>query len=724
MPGIVRVAIPVPLAQSFDYLPPQDFPDRPIAPGTRVLVPFAGRERVGIALGTDPQSSIARDRLKPITTVLDEAPLVSGELLETLLWLSRYYHHPLGEVLEAALPVGLRSARPIPPMGEAALALVDGTTADVRPGSASAALLTLLAGGPMTLRRLDAALPKWRSAAAHLRRRGLLIPVRVQERELPRVRVAPPPLTPEQRVAIDGIAASFDSFATFLLEGITGSGKTEVYLGLAEQVLARDRQVLLLVPEIGLTPQLLRRVRERLMAPVHVLHSGLADGERTRAWLAAASGDPCVVLGTRSAIFTPLPRAGLIVVDEEHDGSYKQQDGLRYSARDAALVRGKALGVPVVLGSATPALESIANVESGRYRRLHLSSRPAAAREPSFHCIDLRGKPLREGLAPELIEAVRACVARGEQALLFRNRRGYAPVLACHACGWHADCARCDKPLTWHRGAARLRCHHCGSEQRIPAQCPSCENAVLAPLGFGTERIEQTLTALFPQVPVIRVDRETTRPRGALEDLLGQLQPDRPAILVGTQMLAKGHDLPNLTLAALIGVDAGLFSVDFRAGERLAQLLVQVAGRAGRARKPGSVWLQTHHPDHPLLRGVLHHGYMHVAQSLLAERKAASLPPFAHLALLRAEAKTWAPVAAFLEHAHSLAVAPAAVSLLGPLPAPMPRRAALLRGQLLLSSEQRRDLHDVLRRLLPPLRAAPLARRVRWSLDVDPLDLY
>ena len=724
MSAIVRVAIPVPLAQSFDYLPPATHAATEIAPGTRVLVPFAGRERVGIALGMAPASSLSRDRLKRIAAVLDEVPLVCGELLDTLLWLSRYYHHPLGEVLDAALPVSLRSARAVPPSGAPALMLVVGASSSVRAGSVSAALLALLANGPMTFEHLDASLPAWRSAASHLRRRRVLTSTRVHCGELPRVRIAPPPLTHEQQAAIADIGAHLGSFAQFLLEGITGSGKTEVYLALAEQALASNRQVLLLVPEIGLTPQLLRRVRERLAAPVHVLHSGLPDGERTRAWLAAARGEACVVLGTRSAVFVPLPRAGLIVVDEEHDGSYKQQDGLRYSARDTALVRGKALNVPVLLGSATPSLETIANVETGRYRRLHLSSRPAAARAPSFHCVDLRGKPLRDGLAPELIQAIRACVGRGEQALLFRNRRGYAPVLACHTCGWHADCARCDKPLTWHRGAERLRCHHCGAEQGMVKLCPSCGNTALAPLGVGTERLEQTLTALFPGVPVIRVDHETTRRKGALEDLLGRLQADQAGILVGTQMLAKGHDLPNLTLAALVGVDEGLFSVDFRASERLAQLIVQVAGRAGRARKPGSVWLQTHHPDHPLLRDVLQRGYMQVAHALLAERQAASLPPFAHLALLRAEAKAWPIVAAFLEHAVTLTPGDTQVNVLGPLPAPMPRRAGLFRGQLLLSAAKRGDLHSTLQDLLPPLRSSPQARRVRWSLDVDPQDLY
>ena len=726
MSAIVRVAIPVPLAQAFDYLVPEDIGAAP-APGTRVAVPFAGRQCVGIALESPGFSDVAPERLKQIRAVLDAAPLLSGELLGTLQWLARYYAHPLGEVLEAALPATLRKPQAIPLLGEPALQRTPGADAGVpRSGTASATLYAALEAGPVGYAELDRRLPEWRRAAGNLRRRGLIEATRVGPARPPHTRVAPPPLTSEQASAIAAVADRFGTFAPFLLDGITGSGKTEVYLGLAERVLATGRQVLILVPEIGLTPQLTRRVRERLPAPVHVQHSGLADGERTRAWLAAAGGEPCVVLGTRSAVFTPLPNAGLIVVDEEHDASYKQQDGLRYSARDTALVRAKALEIPVVLGSATPALESVANVDAGRYVRLHLSARPGAARLPTFHCVDLRGKPLRDGLAPELITALRACLARGEQALIFRNRRGFSPVLSCHTCGWHATCARCEKPLTWHRGADRLRCHHCGAEQRTPSQCPQCTNTALVPLGFGTERIEQALVALFPGTPVIRIDRETTRRKGALEDLLERLAPDQPGIYVGTQMMAKGHDLPNLTLAALVGVDEGLFSVDFRASERLAQLVLQVAGRAGRAHKPGTVWLQTHHLDHPLLRRLMRGDYLAIARSLLEERREAGLPPFAYLALLRAEAKTWEPVEAFLRAADAIAADAGndGVQRLGPLPAPLPRRDGLMRGQLLLSAEKRSLLHETLAHLMPPLRAAPSARRVRWSLDVDPQDLY
>lgn len=725
MTTVLRIAVPVPLPQLFDYLPPAGVEATGIALGARLVVPFGRSRRVGVVIAFARDSMLPAGKLKRALTVLDAPPLLTAELLATLEWTARYYQHPLGEVLDTALPAALRSTRALPAAGHSALALTAAArNASVKPGSAGARLIDALAAGPQTYAMLDARLPNWRSGAANLHRRGLIERLRMVSNLPPAIRLDPPDLNAEQAAAIATIGACRGRFAPFLLEGITGSGKTEVYLALAEQALARGEQVLALVPEIGLTPQLLRRFRERLSAPVHALHSGLADGERTRAWLAAAHGESCVVLGTRSAIFVPLPRAGLVIVDEEHDSSYKQQDGLRYHARDLALVRAKALHVPVVLGSATPALETLANVAAGRYRQLHLNARPGGARVPEFRIVDLRGKPLRDGLAPELVAAVRACIARGEQALIFRNRRGYAPVLTCRSCGWHADCARCDKPLTWHRAAAQLRCHHCGAQQRVPPCCPQCGNTELAPKGVGTERMQQALAALFPDTLIVRIDRETTRRKDALDDLLAKLDPDAPGILVGTQMLAKGHDLPNLTLVGMIGVDSGLFSVDFRATEHLCQLIVQVAGRAGRALKPGQVWLQTHHPEHPLLRELLRDGYAKVATGLLEERRAAELPPYAYLALLRAEAKTQSAMEEFLAAATTLAASPQDVSLLGPMPAPMPRRAGMYRGQLLLSAAERAPLHAFLSDWLAHVRELRQARRVRWSIDVDPVDLY
>ena len=728
MPAILRVAVAVPLIQIFDYLPPAGRLVNHVSRGCRVLVPFGRGRRVGVVIESAVQSDVPTAQLKSVIAQLDPAPLLTAELLDALIWTARYYQYPLGEVLQAALPVGLRTARGALEGGEQGFALTavpePALQRKPRAGTRTARLLDLLRDGPLAASRLDEVLPGWRGAAAALKRRGLIEPVRLKLRAAPRALIGGPVLNVEQSSAVEAIAANWGTFAPIVLEGITGSGKTEVYLRLIEQVLARGEQALVLVPEIGLTPQTLRRFRERLPVPIAVLHSGLSDGERTRAWLAAARGDVNVILGTRSAVFVPLPRAGLIVVDEEHDGSYKQHEGLRYSARDLGIVRAHALRVPIVLGSATPSLETLANVESGRYRSVRLGSRAGAARLPQFHCIDLRGKPLRDGLAQELIQALRACLARGEQALVFRNRRGYAPVLHCHACGWHAACARCDKPLTWHRGADRLRCHHCGAEQRVPEQCPQCGNVHLAPVGLGTERLEHTLAGLFPQVPIVRIDRETTRRKNGLEDLLARLPPDQPGLLIGTQMLAKGHDLPNLTTVAIVGVDEGLFSVDFRASERLSQLVVQVSGRAGRALKPGAVWLQTHHPDHPLLQLLLRDGYRVAARELLAERRATGLPPFAHLALLRGESSSLAQLEAFLARVHALAGAPGGVSVLGPMPAPMPRRAGLHRGQLLFSAEERARLQAFLPGWLALVRAAPEARRVRWSLDVDPLDLY
>ncbi|MBN8482538.1 MAG: primosomal protein N', partial [Xanthomonadales bacterium] len=537
-------------------------------------------------------------------------------------------------------------------------------------------------------------------------------------------RVAGPPLNAAQAAACAAISAAASTFTPFLLDGVTGSGKTEVYLDAIADVVARGAQALVLVPEIALTPQTVRRFRERLGFEVALLHSGLSEGERGRAWLAAAAGDASVVLGTRSAVFVPMARPGLIVIDEEHDASYKQQDGFRYHARDLAVVRAKALGVPLVLGSATPSLESLANAEAGRYRHLRLVERAGVARPPELHVMDLRHKRVVDGLAIDSLRTISAHLDAGGQVLVFRNRRGYAPVLFCHACGWSAQCGRCDRPLTVHRGAARLRCHHCGAEERVPAACPACASPALGPQGVGTERLEAMLAERFPNVPVVRIDRDSTRTRGGRDALLDGLDAEGARILVGTQMLAKGHDLSGLTLVVVVGVDEGLYSVDFRAGERLGQLIVQVAGRAGRADRPGSVILQTHHPQHPLLAALLEGGYPMLARRLLAERAAASLPPFAHLALLRAEAKQNAQTLEFLAAAAAVARASRLTVLLhGPLPAPMPRRAGFLRSQLLIEAAERPLMQAFLAAWLPAVRALPLARRVRWSIDVDPVEM-
>ncbi len=727
MPRIVRVAVPVPLPRLFDYRlePGVAAP----AIGVRVRVPFSGRDRVGVVLGHDPRSDLADDQLKPLGEILDAQPLLTGELVATLEWASRYYQHAIGEVFDAALPAVLRRGGALPPAGIAGVVLTpqgrEGLAAATpAPGTRIGRLLEMLGGGALATADLDQRLPAWRSSARTLKSRGWLQDCRLQAWPIPATAVAAPLLNDEQRAAVDALGACSGTFATFLLDGVTGSGKTEVYLASIAETLRQGRQALVLVPEIALTPQTTRRFRERLGFDVAILHSGLGEGERAAAWLAAARGEARVVLGTRSAIFVPLPNAGLIIVDEEHDASYKQQDGFRYHARDLAVVRARALGVPLILGSATPSLESLANAQARRYRLLRLSQRAGVAKPPSLQIMDLRRKRLDQGLAISTLAAIEACLGRGEQVLVFRNRRGYAPVLFCHACGWSAHCTRCDRPLTLHRGAARLRCHHCGAEERVPSACPACASTALAPQGQGTERLEEVLQQRFPQVPVVRVDRDSTRSRGGRDAIFDQLDVAGPRILVGTQMLAKGHDLPNLTLVVVTGVDQGLYSVDFRAAERLGQLIVQVAGRAGRAERPGAVILQTHHPEHPLLHALISGGYPALAAGLLGERRAAGLPPFASFSLLRAESRAAEDVAAFLQAAVDAARASQpAIVVHGPLPAPMPRRAGYQRSQVLIEAAERATMQAFLPDWLTTLRALKHARRVRWSIDVDPVEM-
>ncbi|MCD0274171.1 primosomal protein N' [Xanthomonas campestris] len=733
----LRVALPVPLPQLFDYLPLQDTDvDGPDRVGCRVRVPFGPRELIGVVVERGQQPSA--EGLRAALDWCDDTPLLIDELARSLQWLARYTHAPLGEAQASALPGPLRRGEPLADTHAWAWQLTEaGHTGagSLRAGSRPALLAALLLAGPLAEEPLEQQLPQWREAARNLAKRGYAERVAVAADTLPARPGTGPQLNDEQQAATDAIRAG-SGFATYLLDGVTGSGKTEVYLQAIADCLAAGKQALVLVPEIGLTPQTLGRFRERLGVPVHALHSGLSDGERARVWAAAWRGEAKLIVGTRSAVFTPLPNAGLIVIDEEHDGSYKQQDGIRYHARDFALVRGKALDVPVILGSATPSLESLHNAYSGRYRHLRLSRRAGDARPPRVRVLDVRKRPLKDGLSPEVLAGIGATLARGEQVLVFKNRRGYAPVLLCHDCGWTAACQRCSTPLhqtpmTVHAGGRRLQCHHCGARQPAPLACPACASLALQPQGIGTERLEERLVEAFPEAPVVRIDRSTTQRRDALETQLARLGTDA-GILVGTQILAKGHDLPRLTMVVVVGIDEGLFSADFRAAEKLAQQLIQVAGRAGRADRPGEVWLQTHHPEHPLLQTLVNGGYHAFADAELQQREAAGFPPFAHLALFRAEAKDVAAANQFLIAVRALvgaqtpAPSPAItpVECYGPMPAPMPRRAGFQRTQLLLSAAQRSALHRVLDAQMPAIHALPQARRVRWSLDVDPIDLY
>ncbi len=571
-------------------------------------------------------------------------------------------------------------------------------------------------------------LPKnWHQAVQALSRKGL-----TKQRLQPCLQhnkanlKSPEKLNQHQFRAVNTILGHLDRFTSFLLDGVTGSGKTEVYLRLVEEVVALGRQSLVLIPEIGLTPQLLGKFRSRFDVPLAVMHSGMSELERHCAWDLARKGSVSVVIGTRSAVFTPLAQPGVIIVDEEHDASFKQQDGFRYHARDIAVFRARQYGIPVVLGSATPSLESFNNVKKQKYQLLNLPERAGKAKPPSLDVIDLRCQTIEEGLSKPLLHEIRQHLASEGQVLLFLNRRGFAPILICHQCGWAASCDRCDTHMTLHTANYRLCCHHCGADRGPPLHCPDCDSSDLRVVGEGTERVEQALKRHFAEIPIIRIDRDTTRRKGEMQSKLEQIHRGEHRILVGTQMLSKGHDFPEVTLVGIVNVDQGLYSTDFRATERMAQLIVQVAGRAGRAGKPGKVVLQTHQPTHPLLETLLSGGYGMFCAAALQERQIAGLPPHRHMALLRAEATERAAPLDFLGAAHTAAPIQGntALEIWGPAPAPMERRAGRYRAQLLVVTKYRRLLMGLLNDWIPLLGSIPGARKVRWSLDVDPIDLY
>ncbi len=735
MTRIIKVAVPGPFRTALDYLPPQTeaAADVATAPGSRVSVPLGRRRLVGVIVGAEDHSSLDGHRLRPVHAVLDSAPILDADILELAHWAAEYYHHPLGEVLARCLPPRHRkpdagaprtpriwqltaagqSAEPATfarkPAQARALELLRATTAPQRDEDLRAAGIS-----PEILRKLEQA--------------GLVAAVDAMAASAlePHTSAAlPPVLNAHQAAAADAIAADMDRFGVSLLDGITGSGKTEVYLHAMSAAMAAGRQVLLLVPEIGLTPQAEQRLHHRFGMAVATLHSGMSDLLRLRAWERARRGDARILIGTRSAIFTPLPDLGLIVVDEEHDESFKQQDGLRYSARDLALVRARNRDIPVVLGSATPSLETLHNAGAGRYRHLRLPERAGGATRPTMALIDLRRHPAPEGFAAPLQTAMRETLAAGNQVLVFLNRRGFAPVLRCSDCGWMADCHRCDARMTVHSRPAGLRCHHCGARRSLPPECPHCGAPEPMPIGQGTQRSEHVLGRHFPGTEVIRIDRDSTSSPPALQAALDRIGRGDPSILVGTQMLAKGHHFPAVTLVAVLDADSGLFSADFRSSERLAQQILQVAGRAGREERPGQVLIQTHEPNHPLWEPLLRQDYGAFAAAALDERRQTGLPPFSHLALLRAEAPDRGTVWQFLERsATCLDGDQPEVAVLGPVAALRERLAGRYRAQLLLQSPTRSPLHALLRQRLAEVEALPEARRVRWSLDVDPIDLY
>jgi primosomal protein N' (replication factor Y) len=721
--SIIRVALDMPLSTLFDYVLADGIV---VALGQRVIVPFGRKQVVGVVMECATDSELATERIKAVVQVLDEIPPLPAELLTLLRFCSDYYHHPLGATVLSALPVRLRSCEPVTfKEAQHYMLSASGRALDLdqlpQRKVVQHRILAALQAGAMSAAQLRALSPSAPTALKALLQSGW-----VETCTLP---VAPAAfsfnnahtLTPAQQQAVDAVT---QGYGCFLLHGVTGSGKTEIYVHLIHRMLQQGGQVLLLVPEINLTPQLENYFRSRFPDTELVsLHSGLGDSERTQNWLRAQSGAARIVLGTRLAVFTPLPQLALVIVDEEHDASFKQQDGLRYSARDVAIFRANQRGVPIVLGSATPSLESYYNAQSGRYRLLQLTERAlAAAKLPTVRCINTSNVFMQHGISEQLLTALEKNLQSGEQSLVFINRRGYAPVLMCTACGWLSDCPNCAGKLVLHLQDRRLRCHHCGHQARVPHACPSCGNADLQPVGIGTQRVESALQERFPEARILRVDRDSTRNKGAWNTMRQQIHDAQIDILVGTQILAKGHDFPNLTLVGVLNPDSALYSSDFRASEKLFAQLAQVAGRAGRADKPGEVLIQTAFPDHPLFRALREHDYNAWAKILLAERQSAGFPPFVYQVLLRCEGKEEGGVFAFLRHAREAAVALAtAVEVYGVVPAAMPRRANHFLAHILVQCESRKLLQQFLRAWKPMLDSLP-AQKLRWSLDIDPLE--
>ena len=732
---IFRVALPIPVYSLFDYLAPANIELDSIEPGMRLEVPFGKGKKIAFLIEITQKSDLEVGKLKRVVRILDQKSLLSSKDLQLLTWASNYYHHPLGEVISTAFPAALRQGKSIvlkieksfalSPLGKLTL------STDLQRSPKQKSLLEKFQAtlSSFSEAELSAWNINWKPSVKLLLEKQLLqveIIAAKAERTDTIIRNNALQCNLQQQVAIDGVCGALGHFGVFLLEGVTGSGKTEVYLQIIHAVLARGQQVLVLVPEITLTPQLEDRFRKRFSVSIALFHSKLTDNQRQAAWFSMQQGECSIMLGTRSALFTPLKNPGLIILDEEHDASFKQQEGFRFSARDTAVYRGKLLDIPVLLGSATPSLESLYNVDKQRYQLMHLPERAGNAIEPIMQLLDIRNKKIHEGLSEVLVDEIRRTLAKSEQVLLFLNRRGFAPTLICHSCGWVARCKRCDANLVIHFDEQRLRCHHCAQEQNLIRHCPACDSSELTPLGMGTERVEKVLIDLFKDKTTVRLDRDSTQRKGSLENYLQQINEGKVDIILGTQMLSKGHHFPNVTLVAILDVDSGLFSIDFHAAEKMAQMIVQVSGRAGRAEKPGKVIMQTRQPEHQLLTTLIKHGYRSFAKTALAERKEALLPPFSYQALLRVQATDANTPQLFFQAIIALLKKFDAghTQILGPVAAPMAKRAGFFRYQLLFQNINRQELHVLFDTLIPKIAKLKQAKKVRWSLDVDPVDLY
>ncbi len=722
-PVVWRCALPTPLRRLFDYWPPEHH-EPGLQPGVRIKLPFGRRSMVAILVEQATTSSIDADRLRPATGVLDTSPLSPQPLFELLKWTAAYYQHPIGEVLPLGLSPGERRGKPEHRADHAGLMLSERGRGlpEGAPHQAprQAALVMKLAAGPVSFKRL-ATDGFSRAIANALIDKGLAITCTTREKSRWRLRTPPLEASREQAAAIDAVNAELDRFSVHLLYGITGSGKTEVYLQCIATCLEKGQQVLVLLPEIALTPQTLERFEARFDAPVVALHSGIGDAARDRSWAAARRGEAAIILGTRSAVFVPLEKPGLIIVDEEHDAAFVQQDGLRYSARDVAIKRAQLEDCPVLLGSATPSLESWLNADRKRYQKHILSHRAGAGALPAQRLIDIRGLELTAGLSPELLSAVERTLRDGNQVLLFLNRRGFANALVCHDCGWTSECRHCDARMTVHKLPPALHCHHCGDRMALPKRCPVCSSGRLLGTGLGTQQAEAYLKEQFANYPVIRVDSDTMGKRQAMPALIERLNTGEPVLLVGTQMLSKGHHFPHVTLVAIVDADALLFSPDFRGEERLLQLLTQVSGRAGRAEKPGSVLIQTRQPEHALISD-LNASYHAQLETLLSHRAHSGLPPYGALGVIRCDSKHRQSGLEFLQKIKAHVAPPSSCRIIGPLPAAMARRKDRYRSQLVVTGPSRTTLASVMALLVEQAESTRQVAHLSWSVDIDPYE--
>lgn len=735
---IYRIAVPSPLRRLFDYLPPADI-DKPIPVGSRVLVPFGRRQVIGVVAATASTSEFPLSKLKKLQEVLDETPLLPKALLNSLMWAADYYQHPFGEVFAAALPTKLRSLQ-LEKKPQLQWNLADPHTLETSLGALNRAkrqqqLLQFVADNQPALTRALKHEGFSNSLINQLADKGLICSQIASTEALVEFKpttttlaAKPLPLNDQQAAIVQAIEKKLDTYACYLIHGVTGSGKTEIYMQLMDQCLRSGKQCLILIPEIGLTPQTIARFTARFSVPIAVLNSGLNDSERLEGWNQARLGIAAIIIGTRSAVFTPMKNPGLIIIDEEHDSSFKQQDSFRYSARDFALVRGKAENIPVILGSATPSLESLANCRAGKSELLKLDKRAGNAKPAAITLVDTADSYMNHGFADTTLDAITMHLSKGAQVLVFLNRRGFAPVVSCQSCGWIAECINCTSYFTLHSNPRGLLCHHCNATRPIPRVCENCQSRDLASVGIGTQQIEEFLEKQLVGFPVIRIDRDSTRRKNSLDAKLKLVEQGEPCVLVGTQMLAKGHHFPNVSLVAILDADGGLFSADFRGIEHMGQTIIQVAGRSGRATRRGEVIIQSRHVSHESLQLLTTKTYSDFADSLMTQRREAGLPPFAHLGLIRIDAPAINHAVEFAnrvnKHAKSLVSSNGYESdLIGPLPAPMEKRAGRYRLHLLIKSPHRVHLQSLLTQLCQVLEDANKPSSVKWSIDVDPHDL-